>query len=73
MWTLDFWKDAGERAIKTAAQSVITALFLAEGVNAFDIDFGLAAGFALGGAFFSILTSIASAPIGTKGTASLVE
>ena len=73
MFTVSFWKDALERAVKTAAQAVILGLGLGEGFNAFEVDWGLAAGFAAGGAILSVLTSVVSAPIGTKGTASLVE
>lgn len=73
LFTLAFWKAALERAIKTAAQAVITGLVLAEGFNAFEIDWGLAGGFALGGFILSILTSIASTPFGAiKGDPSLV-
>lgn len=71
MFTIAFWKDAGERALKTAAQAVILGLALAEGANAFDLDYKLALGLALGGAGLSLLTSVVSAPFGTAGTASL--
>ena len=71
MWTIAFWKDAGERALKTAAQAVILGLGLAQGANLFDMDWKAALGLAAGGAALSLLTSIVSAPFGTKGTASL--
>ena len=74
MFTVAFWRDAGERAVKTAAQAVIVGLMLAEGFNAFAIDWQLGLGFALGGAILSLLTSVASAPFGnSSGSASLVN
>lgn len=73
MFTIAFWKDAVERAVKTAAQAVLTGLMIGEGFNAFDIDPQLALGFAAGGAIFSLLTSIVSAPFAEKGSASLVS
>ncbi len=74
MFNIAFWRDAVERAIKTAAQAVIVGLVLAEGFNAFDTDWQLGLGFALGGAILSLLTSVASAPFGNSdGSASLVN
>jgi hypothetical protein len=73
MFTLNFWRQTGERAIKTAAQSVLTAWTVGDGIfNAFSLDYGLAAGFALGGAIFSVLTSIVSAPLSERESPSLV-
>lgn len=72
MFTLKFWRDTTERAIKTAAQSVLVGLSIGEGFNAFNVDARLALGFAAGGAFFSLLTSLASAPFGTPDSPSLV-
>lgn len=71
MWTLAFWKDTAERALKTAAQAVVLGLGLAQGANLFEMDFMAALGLAAGGAVLSVLTSIISAPFGEKGTASL--
>lgn len=73
LFTVAFWRDATERAIKTAAQSAILGLGLGEGLNLFDVDPMLMLGFAGGGALLSLLTSIASAPIGQKGSASLAR
>lgn len=73
MWTIAYWKETADRAIKSAAQAVLLGLGLGEGLNAFDIDWQLALGFALGGAFLSLLTSVISAKFGEKGTASLIE
>ncbi len=74
MFTVAFWRDAGERALKTAAQAVILGLSLGEGFNAFDVDWQLGLGFALGGALLSLLTSVASNKLGnTTGSPSLVN
>ena len=72
MFTADFWKRAAERAVKTAAQSAIL-VWGGDQVNAFTANWGDVAGFALGGAVLSLLTSLASAPFGDKGKPSLVE
>lgn len=74
MFTLFFWKGAAERAVKTAAQAVVL-LFLAgdHAVNAFSVDYGQAAGFALGAAVLSILTSLISANIGPSDSPSVVN
>ena len=73
MFTVAFWRDAVERALKTAAQAVILGLSLGEGFNAFEVDWQLALGFAIGGAVLSLLTSVASNPFrNTDGSASLV-
>ncbi len=73
MWTIVFWKETADRALKTAAQGVLLGLGLGEGLNAFDVDFRLALGFALGGAFLSLLTSVISAPFGVRGAASIIR
>lgn len=71
MFTINFWKHAGERAAKTAAQSAILVIG-ADQINAFTANWGDVAGFAAGGAVLSLLTSVASAPYGDKGTPSLL-
>lgn len=66
MTTSAFWKAAAERAAKTAAQSALLVL-AAEQVNALTVGWTDVAGFALGGAVLSLLTSIASNGIGGPG------
>jgi len=74
MFSIKFWSDAFERLVKSAAQAVLTGFTIGEGFNVFDVDLRLALGFAGGGAAYSLLTSIASAPFGSKdGSASLVK
>lgn len=74
MFTTLFWKDAGERAVKTAAQALLSLWLV--GDLAFDlltVDWGSALGVAAGAAVISVLTSLVSAPAADVGTASLVQ
>ncbi len=73
MWTKKFWFETADRAVKSAAQAVILGLGLGEGLNAFEVDYQLGLGFALGGAALSVLTSVASSQVGERGTASAIE
>lgn len=68
-----FWKDAAERALKTAAQAGILAIGAAEGFNLFTLDWKSFVGFAAGGAFLSLLMSVGSAGVGDNDSASLVK
>ena len=60
----NFWRQALERAVKTAAQAVAGGFLLDQPFNLFQLDAGRAAGVALGGFLLSVITSIATAPIG---------
>ena len=71
MFTKQFWKDAAERAVKTAAQAAVVVVG-ADVANVFELDWNEMAGLSIGAALLSVLTSIASEPFGEKGTASLV-
>jgi hypothetical protein len=70
MWTVDFWKDAAERALKTVAQALV-ALIAADTTNVLTADLGQLVGVSLGAGVVSLLTSIASSNYG-DGTPSLV-
>ena len=72
MFTATFWKLAAERAIKTAAQTLVLSAGAGAGFDLYSFDLKAAAIATLGGFVLSILTSIASAPFGTAGTPSLV-
>jgi hypothetical protein len=72
MWTASFWKDASERAIKTAAQ-VFAAAYAANAAEMFSLGVVDAIKLAVASALISYLTSIASSGIGETGTASLVN
>lgn len=70
MFTSDFWKAAGERALRTVAQ-VLLALWVGSGpLNAFDIDWVQSLGVALGAAVVSVLMSMV--PAGPEGSPSWV-
>jgi hypothetical protein len=55
LFTVTFWVDAAERAVKTAAQSVLLAGFASDAgpVNLFEFDWEAGLGFAAGGAVLS--------------------
>jgi hypothetical protein len=57
MFSRDFWEYAGERAIKTFAQTAIATLG-AGTVGLFAIDWSALISVASGAAFLSILTSV---------------
>lgn len=72
MWTTLFWLGTLERAIKTFAQ-VLVALLSADGLGLHTAPWGAAVSIAGMAAVLSVLTSIASAAGGDKGTPSLVK
>lgn len=72
MFTKAFWLDAFERAVKTWAQSLL-ALVGAGATNLVLLDWGDMLGISGTAALISVLTSIVSAGVGSKGTASLVD
>ncbi|OBB15510.1 hypothetical protein A5731_00285 [Mycolicibacterium conceptionense] len=72
MWSLTFWKDTAERALKSFAQGVILALG-GGAVNVLTIDWLTLAGAGGGAALLSVLTSIVSAGVANKGTASMTS
>lgn len=72
MWSTQFWKDALERAIKTAAQTLLaswggTAIVL-DGAQWKVVGLTVA-----GATVASLLTSIVSSKVGSDQTASLVD
>lgn len=69
---LDWAADAAERAFKAMAQALIAVWMVGDGFDVFTVDWPAAGGVALSAALLSILTSVLSAPVGDKGTASLV-
>lgn len=73
IWTKQFWKGAGERALKTFVQSTLAALLAAVGTaaSAWEVSW-LASGWdALGiglmAAFLSVATSIGNADFTSGG------
>ena len=71
MFTKSFWKAAAERAIKTVAQALI-AVIAASQFNWLSADWQSVLGTAATAGVLSLLTSIASAGVGDKGTPSAV-
>ena len=72
MYTLTFWKDAAERAIRTAAQALL-ALWATgvSGVLAVDwVQAGSVAGLA---ALISVLMSVAATGVGDRESASSIQ
>ncbi len=70
MKTSKFWKDAFERALKTFAQAAVAVLAVATGV--LDANWVQAISVAGLAGVVSLLTSVASAGVGDKESASLV-
>lgn len=64
----DFWTATAERAIKTCAQSLIT-LIGTEAVGILDLDWAQILSVAGTMTLLSILTSVASGPVGDLGPA----
>lgn len=64
--TAAFWKSAGERAIKTAAQAALALLGTDQFVSAFDINWTELGGIALLAGVLSLLTSIVLPSAETK-------
>lgn len=71
IFTSDFWLQAGERAIKTFAQTAV-AMLAAETLNVFQADLLATLGVSLGAALLSVLTSVASARVHGDDSPSLV-
>ena len=78
IWSVAFWKAAGERAGKTAAQAALLAIMGSGAlstaqVNAFSVDWATVAGFTAGGAVLSLLTSMVSNRFGPYYGPSLTD
>ena len=68
-----FWRETFERGVKSAAQGVILGLGMGEGFSLFDVDLGMGLGFAGGAALLSVLTSIATLPMGAENSPSAIS
>lgn len=71
IFTLGFWKQATERAVKTFAQTAL-ALSGAGAINVLTVDWQQVIGVSAGAAVLSYLTSIVSIEI-TKSSISLTK
>jgi len=67
MFTLKFWKDSGERAVRTAAQALL-ALWAVDISGVLELDPLQAASVAGFAAVTSILTSLVASKSGEVGT-----
>ena len=66
IFTIGFWKQATERAVKTFAQTAL-ALFGAGAINVLTVDWQQVVGVSAGAAVLSYLTSIVSVEITKTG------
>lgn len=74
MWTLGFWQQTAERAIKTFAQVLILLLGGGEtGLNLLAVDWKTALISAAGSAVLSVLTSLVSSAVTPTNSPSLVS
>ena len=71
MWSKQFWQATVERALKTVAQTAV-ALLGTGAMGLLDVDWVQVASVSTLAGLVSVLTSIGSDNIGTKGTPSLV-
>lgn len=71
MFTHQFWQLTIERAIKTFAQS-LAAIFSAAGLGLLTVPWSASLSTAGMAAVLSVLTSMASAPVGESGSPSLL-
>jgi len=72
MLTAQFWAGATDRAVKSFAQSLILLWTADAGFNVLQIAIGPTFGVAAGAAALSLLTSIVSAPVGDRGSTSII-
>lgn len=73
MFTRAFWIGTADRAVKSAAQSLILLWTADIAFNLLTIDPVNAAGIAGGAAALSLLSSLVSAPFGDEGSTSAVS
>lgn len=74
MWTIQFWKDLLERALKSAAQALVLVLGGAT-LDVWHLDWKMLVSVILSAFGLSALTSITSnvLPTGNPGTASMTK
>jgi hypothetical protein len=73
MFSKLFWEDAGERAGKTLAQTILSALLVAGATGVLGVHWPTLLATAGTAALISLLSSVVSLPVGGNGTASLLR
>jgi hypothetical protein len=73
MYTATFWTGAFDRAIKSLAQTLILLWFTSDVVNIFEVNWVQTLGVGVGALVLSLLTSIVSAPVGDRGSTSMMR
>jgi r1t holin len=73
MYTAAFWTGAFDRAIKSLAQTLILLWFTSDVVNLFEVNWVQSLGVGAGALVLSLLTSIVSAPVGDRGSTSVMR
>ena len=71
MWSVEYWQDVAERAVKTAAQTLAGSFGV--GVGLFDVDWVAALSVTGAATVLSVLTSIGSHGRGTPTNASALD
>ncbi len=72
MYTITFWKDAAERAIRTAAQALL-ALWATDVSGVLAVDWVQAGSVSALAALMSLLMSIAATGTGSQDSASTIN
>jgi hypothetical protein len=72
MYTLTFWKDAAERAIRTAAQALL-ALWATDVSGVLAVDWVQAGSVSALAALMSLLMSVAATGTGSQDSASTIK
>ena len=72
MWTLKFWQNALERAVRTAAQSLL-ALWGTQVTGVLEVDWVQAASVAALAALTSVLMSLVATGVGDHSSPSFVD
>ena len=72
MWVVPFWKSAGERAVRTFAQVLLSMLVVGE-TGFLDVDWVQALSVSGLAALASILMSVSATGFGDSGTPSYIK
>jgi hypothetical protein len=70
--TATFWTGVLDRAVKSFAQQLLLLWGADQGLDVLTVDWKSALGLAVGAAVLSVLTSLASSPVGDKGSSSFL-